>query len=109
MLFAPVTWTWRICWGVFSCVGRQVNVVGLVGLKAFQYRKQLPPGDCAKQFVEEIRKEYQKCPDLYIGSYEQACQDAKSNLSYLLVFLHSPEHQDAHQFILYRNLIQGSD
>lgn len=51
------------------------------------------------QFKAEFEREYGRIhPTFYQGSYSQALNDAKRELRFLLVYLHSSEHQDTDEF-----------
>lgn len=41
-------------------------------------------------------------PTFYEGSYSQVIEDAKKELRFLLVYLHSSEHNDTDQFCRYK-------
>ncbi|CAH3168286.1 unnamed protein product [Porites lobata] len=64
---------------------------------AFQARTT--PLEDVLQFKAEFEKEFGSVhPTFYQGSYSQALDDAKRELRFLLVYLHSSEHQDTDQF-----------
>lgn len=51
------------------------------------------------KFKEEFESKYGRIhPTFYQGSYSQAIEDAKKELRFLLVYLHSSEHEDTEQF-----------
>lgn len=50
-------------------------------------------------FKEDFENKYGRThPTFYEGSYGQAIEDAKKELRFLLVYLHSSEHKDTEQF-----------
>ncbi|PIK58140.1 putative FAS-associated factor 2 [Apostichopus japonicus] len=57
-----------------------------------------PQGDVLK-FVRYFTELYGLVhPNFYLGTYSQALNDAKRDLKYVLVYLHSNEHQDTDHF-----------
>ncbi|XP_059170313.1 FAS-associated factor 2-like isoform X2 [Physella acuta] len=57
-----------------------------------------PLGDVTK-FISSFESRYgQRHPVFYQGTYSQALNDAKKELRFLLVYLHSEEHQNTEQF-----------
>jgi len=51
------------------------------------------------KFVEDFEGKYgNRHPLFYRGSYASALAEAKRDLKFLLVYLHSPDHQDTHSF-----------
>ncbi|RWS24860.1 FAS-associated factor 2-like protein [Leptotrombidium deliense] len=57
-----------------------------------------PVGDVLK-FVENFETKYgTNHPVFYLGTYSQALNDAKNELKFLLVYLHSEQHQDTPEF-----------
>ncbi|KAJ7357568.1 FAS-associated factor 2 [Desmophyllum pertusum] len=72
-------------------------IVRLVWPTAFQARTT--PLEDVLQFKAEFESDYGAVhPTFYQGSYSQALNDAKRELRFLLVYLHSPEHQDTQEF-----------
>jgi FAS-associated factor 2 len=57
------------------------------------------PDQLAREFQQQFREQYgEKGPQFFEGSYSQALETAKKELQYLLVLLHSEDHDDTHQF-----------
>ena len=51
------------------------------------------------KFKEDFEAKYGRIhPTFYQGSYSQVIQDAKKELRFLLVYLHSSEHKDTENF-----------
>lgn len=51
------------------------------------------------RFKDDFEREYGAIhPTFYQGSYSQALNDAKRELRFLLIYLHSSEHQDTEEF-----------
>ncbi|XP_068707194.1 FAS-associated factor 2-like [Montipora foliosa] len=64
---------------------------------AFQARTT--PLEDVLHFKAEFEKDYGTThPTFYQGSYSQALNDAKRELRFLLVYLHSSDHQDTEEF-----------
>ena len=73
------------------------NVVDLLPFKS----TEPAPEELAKQFQLKFIEMYgDKGPSFYQGSYSQALDTAKKELKYLLVVLHSQDHDDTHQFCI---------
>ncbi|XP_020605014.1 FAS-associated factor 2-like [Orbicella faveolata] len=72
-------------------------IVRFIWPTAFQ--AQTTPLEDVLQFKAEFEAEYGAVhPTFYQGSYSQALDDAKRELRFLLVYLHSSEHQDTVEF-----------
>ncbi|XP_015789758.1 FAS-associated factor 2 [Tetranychus urticae] len=57
-----------------------------------------PLGDTLK-FISDFESVYgTEHPVFYRGTYEQALSDAKKELKFLLIYLHSEHHRDTHDF-----------
>ncbi|RWS09369.1 FAS-associated factor 2-like protein [Dinothrombium tinctorium] len=66
-----------------------------------------PLSDVLK-FVETFEQKYgNEHPVFYLGTYSQALNDAKKELKFLLVYLHSEQHQDTDDFC--RNVLTHSE
>lgn len=66
----------------------------------FQARPtSLNPNQDAQNFIEEFRSSYgSNIPDFHNGSYQSAVATAFSQTKFVLVYLHSPMHEDADRF-----------
>lgn len=72
-------------------------IVSLVWPRAFE--AETTPLEDVLKFKTEFEAEYGTVhPTFYQGSYSQALNDAKRELRFLLVYLHSSEHQDTDKF-----------
>ncbi|CAB4025864.1 Hypothetical predicted protein, partial [Paramuricea clavata] len=72
-------------------------IVGLVGRSLFG--ADTTALEDVLKFKEEFETKYGGThPTFYQGSYSQAIEDAKKELRFLLVYLHSSEHKDTEQF-----------
>ncbi|XP_028408569.1 FAS-associated factor 2-like [Dendronephthya gigantea] len=72
-------------------------IVDLVGRSIFG--ADTTPLEDVLKFKEEFETKYGRIhPTFYQGSYSQAIEDAKRELRFLLVYLHSSEHKDTEQF-----------
>ena len=72
-------------------------IVGLVGRSLFG--ADTTPLEDVLKFKEEFETKYGRThPTFYQGSYSQAIEDAKKELRFLLVYLHSSEHSDTEKF-----------
>eukprot|EP01136_Pigoraptor_vietnamica_P025925 Opistho-1_new@80356 len=57
-----------------------------------------PPGDAARLERDLERKYGRRPPRAIIGTYRQAIERAKQELAFLLVYLHSEDHEDTPRF-----------
>ena len=59
-----------------------------------------PQRDVSK-FVQDFESTYgSEHPEFFAGSYSQVLEEAKKELKFLLVYLHSEDHQDADRFCI---------
>ena len=65
----------------------------------FKLLADTTPLEDVLKFKEDFEAKYGRThPTFYQGSYSQAIQDAKKELRFLLVYLHSSEHKDTEGF-----------
>jgi hypothetical protein len=59
----------------------------------------LNPATCAMRFQTKIMQKYgPTLPRIFIGSFEEAIDQAKQNFKFLLVYLHCDIHQSTPRF-----------
>ncbi|KAK2568233.1 FAS-associated factor 2-B [Acropora cervicornis] len=65
----------------------------------FGWIARTTPLEDVLRFKDDFEREYGAIhPTFYQGSYSQALNDAKRELRFLLIYLHSSEHQDTEEF-----------
>lgn len=53
-----------------------------------------------RSFIQKFESSYGSIhPEFFVGSYQAALSEARKNLKFLLVYLHSDQHQDTPEFI----------
>jgi hypothetical protein len=69
------------------------------------YPESLHPDEDATQFISEFRREYgENGPDFQGASYSQVVSNANQQSKFLLVYLHSPLHDDTGKFCRFNSL-----
>ncbi|KAJ3037530.1 FAS-associated factor 2 [Rhizophlyctis rosea] len=112
MLLFPFIFSWKLGWKIVWTLWSFT-----VTLLPFSYRplprtatppRSNDPRAAAARFLLNYEQTYgNKHPDFFQGSYSQALETAKRNLKYLLVVLHSSEHDDTDGFC--RNVLNSDD
>ncbi|TPX69269.1 hypothetical protein SpCBS45565_g02606 [Spizellomyces sp. 'palustris'] len=104
LLTLPVTLPLRIAWAILSYAASFLppSLRPIPRTPAAQTRRSTTPGDskaAAARFLLDFEQTYgTQHPQFFQGTYTQALQKAKSEIRYLLVYLHSPEHDDTSGF-----------
>ncbi|XP_074615896.1 FAS-associated factor 2-like [Acropora palmata] len=89
--FLPFRFASSVLCNIFGWIG------SLLWPSAFQARTT--PLEDVLRFKDDFEREYGAIhPTFYQGSYSQALNDAKRELRFLLIYLHSSEHQDTEEF-----------
>ena len=94
----PFRLTYRTVFGVFDLV---LSIFGLSGNGANHARRisQTRPEEDVADFIDNFNRKYGRDHlPFHIGSYSKALEEAKRDLRFLLVYLHSPSHQDTDKF-----------
>ncbi|XP_046860093.1 FAS-associated factor 2-like [Xenia sp. Carnegie-2017] len=91
MLTMPFSFTYSVMSDFYRFI------VGLVGHALFGV--DTTPLEDIMKFKNSFESKYGRVhPTFYEGSYSQVIEDAKKELRFLLVYLHSSEHNDTDQF-----------
>jgi FAS-associated factor 2 len=57
------------------------------------------PEWAATQFVQNLEEKYGPIhPNFFIGSFQQLCNKAKNEFKFMIIYIHSPLHQDTDKF-----------
>jgi FAS-associated factor 2 len=87
-LTKPIVWGFKFLWNI-------INFIFELFPKRIRYQT------ISKPFHEKFKELYgEKGPVFLQGSYSQALEKAKQDLLFLLVILHSEDHDDTHQFCI---------
>lgn len=103
MLTTPILWGLKFVWSILSYTRKlcliTVSFVPFFKLSRTIRNRSSNPKDVAIQFQRKFDQRFgDKGPRFYEGSYTQALDNAKQNLKYLLVVLHSEDHDDTERF-----------
>jgi len=96
----PFRLTFRTFFGVFDYV---LSIFGLSGTaprpRGLTHTRSRPPEEDVADFISEFNAKYGRDHvAFHTGSYSRALEEAKRDLKFLLVYLHSPTHQDTKSF-----------
>lgn len=96
----PFRLTYQTAFGVFDFV---LSIFGLSGApsrpRVLNHARARPPEEDVGEFISEFNAKYGRDHvAFHTGSYSRALEEAKRDLKFLLVYLHSPSHQDTKSF-----------
>merc|ERR1719361_2866589 len=96
----PFRLTYRTFFGVFDFV---LSIFGLSGTaprpRGLTHARARPPEEDVADFISDFNAKYGRDHvAFHTGSYSRALEEAKRDLKFLLVYLHSPSHQDTKSF-----------
>jgi len=94
----PVYWPARM---VYSVIWNLASFIGIAGptRPSISSSSNLTPIQEVRNFSENFRSTYGgEGLHFHNGSYSQALDTAKKDLKFLIVYLHSPNHQDTNRF-----------
>jgi hypothetical protein len=73
--------------------------VALWPLRLVTTNREASPQEAASQFIECIKRDYgARQPDFFRGPFQRAAQQAQREKKYLIVYIHSPLHEDTPAF-----------
>ena len=82
-----------------SIDGAMGFITSLFGFPPRRRNTVRDPQRDVSNFVQEFNLAYgNEHPDFFVGSYSQVLEEAKKELKFLLVYLHSDDHQDSARF-----------
>jgi FAS-associated factor 2 len=91
----PFLWTFKFIWAILSFT---ISYLPFLSRPRLQNQDPL---DACKEFKEMFKEAYGSSgPNFFMGSYSQALDAAKRDLKYLIVYLHSHNHDDTDQFCI---------
>jgi FAS-associated factor 2 len=97
LLTTPVDFFFRTLW---NFLGFGLRILRLGGVGGGDPRQAITnPVQDVVHFINQYQIKYGTChPNFYQGSYSQALNDAKKELKFLLVYLHSDDHENTEAF-----------
>ena len=85
---------------VTSSVQQAIDLLsGMFGVAPSPVGASINPVQDVRRFYKEFEDQYGvEHPPFFTGSYAQVLEEAKKELKFLLIYLHSEEHQDSDRF-----------